>query len=121
MRFSRSEGAVLLGSAALAILVLGAQLLLSPTLDPLAEPLSQMGSEAGLSSQRVDVNRASVAELTKLPGIGPRLAERIVRYRLQHGPFRSPEELLRVRGIGSATLRDLLPWIQICASRPPCE
>ncbi|HZE20155.1 MAG TPA: helix-hairpin-helix domain-containing protein [Candidatus Angelobacter sp.] len=53
---------------------------------------------------RIDPNRASVAELIRLPGIGPSLAGRIVADRDQHGAFASPEALLRVRGIGPKTL-----------------
>ena len=53
---------------------------------------------------RIDPNRASAADLTRLPGIGPALAGRIVADRGQNGVFRSPESLLRVRGIGPKTL-----------------
>ncbi len=53
---------------------------------------------------RMDPNRAGVAELTRLPGIGPALAGRIVAERDRHGPYASPEALLRVRGIGPKTL-----------------
>jgi competence ComEA-like helix-hairpin-helix protein len=48
----------------------------------------------------VPVNQADAAELATLPGIGPRLAARIVASRRREGPFRRPEELRRVRGIG---------------------
>ena len=53
---------------------------------------------------RIDPNRASESELTRLPGIGPALAERIVTDRERRGVFASPEALLRVRGIGPKTL-----------------
>jgi competence ComEA-like helix-hairpin-helix protein len=53
---------------------------------------------------RIDPNRASIAELIRLPGIGPSLAGRIVADRDQHGAFSTPEALLRVRGIGPKTL-----------------
>jgi len=53
---------------------------------------------------RIDPNRATAADLTRLPGIGPALAGRIVADRGQNGLFRSPESLLRVRGIGPKTL-----------------
>jgi competence protein ComEA len=53
---------------------------------------------------RVDLNRASSQELQSLPGIGPALAERILDSRLREGPFRSPDDLLRIRGIGPTTL-----------------
>lgn len=53
---------------------------------------------------RIDVNRASETELTRLPGIGPKLAARIVSERDRAGAFASPEALLRVPGIGPKTL-----------------
>ncbi len=56
---------------------------------------------------RIDVNRASAAELEDLPGIGPALAARIVEDRGREGPFRMPEDLLRVSGIGPSTLERL--------------
>lgn len=48
----------------------------------------------------LDLNRAGVAELEALPGIGPVLARRIADHRAAHGPFRSPDELRAVRGVG---------------------
>lgn len=58
---------------------------------------------SGSGSAAIDVNRASPDELTRLPGVGPVLAERIVASREADGPFHSPEDLTRVSGIGSAT------------------
>ena len=55
----------------------------------------------------VDLNRAGVAELDALPGIGPVIAGRIVEHRARYGPFRSAEDLLAVRGIGPALLSRL--------------
>ena len=48
----------------------------------------------------VDVNTASVEELTSLPGVGPKIAQRIVEGR----PYTGADDLLRVRGIGRKTL-----------------
>ena len=56
---------------------------------------------------RIDINRAPADELTRLRGIGPSLAQRIVEHRRQHGPFRSVEDLVQVRGIGAAKIRGL--------------
>jgi competence protein ComEA len=55
------------------------------------------------TSRQVDVNTAGVAELERLPEIGPALAQRIVDDRRAHGRFRTPEELSRVPGIGPKT------------------
>ena len=55
----------------------------------------------------VDLNRATEAELTALPGIGPALAARIVAERRRRGRFTEVDELLEVRGIGPATLERL--------------
>lgn len=54
-------------------------------------------------ARRVDINTAGAAELERLPNVGPRLARRIVDYRSAHGPFRTAEALLQVKGIGSHT------------------
>lgn len=62
---------------------------------------------------RVDPNRASAAELETLPGIGPAIAARIIAEREANGPFRSLDELLRVSGIGPATLDRLRPHLGI--------
>ena len=54
------------------------------------------------SSGVVNINRASVAELDALPGVGPSTAQAIVDYRVSNGPFGSAEDLLNVKGIGPA-------------------
>ena len=55
----------------------------------------------------LDVNRASVPDLTRLPGLGPVLAARIVQAR----PFATLDELSRVRGLRRATLERLRPLL----------
>lgn len=61
----------------------------------------------------VDPNRAGYEDLLGLPGVGPVLARRILDDRRQNGPFRSPEDLLRVHGIGKATLERLRPHLAV--------
>jgi len=56
---------------------------------------------------RVRVNGATAAELERLPGIGPTLAAAIVDERTRNGPFRHPEDLTRVRGIGARLVAGL--------------
>jgi competence ComEA-like helix-hairpin-helix protein len=63
--------------------------------------------------ERVALNRASVAELDRLPGIGPALARRIAAYRDSLGAFRQVQELEAVPGIGPALVRKLTPFISV--------
>lgn len=56
---------------------------------------------------RLNVNLADAGELTELPGIGEVLAQRIIDYREEHGPFASMEELVQVSGVGERTLERL--------------
>ncbi|CAI6016412.1 ComEA family DNA-binding protein [Cohnella sp. JJ-181] len=60
---------------------------------------------------RLDINRASAAELDGLPGIGPAKAEAIVQYRNANGRFGSADELKNVKGIGDKLLAKLLPLV----------
>lgn len=73
---------------------------------------SPPGQAQNAAAGKVDINAASVQELSSvLPGIGDTLAQRIVEYREQNGPFRSAEELMEVPGIGEKTfeaIRDLI-------------
>lgn len=61
----------------------------------------------GRPGDRVDLNRADLASLEQLPGIGPALAGRILELRGREGPFRAVEDLLEVSGIGPVTLERL--------------
>lgn len=55
----------------------------------------------------LNLNAAGAEELTALPGIGEELAERIVRYREENGPFAAVEDLTKVSGIGQGKLAAL--------------
>lgn len=71
----------------------------------------------------VNVNEASWPELTQLPEIGETLGRRIVEDRRVEGPFRSPEDLLRVRGIGEKKLDQMRPYLspQSWLQDPSCN
>ena len=49
---------------------------------------------------KVNINKATVKELTKLKQVGPKVAEKIVEFREKHGPFKKPEDIMKVPGIG---------------------
>jgi competence protein ComEA len=78
-----------------------------------AEVTSPFRGTPAASLGRVDVNLASAPELELLPGIGPSLAQKIIDYRETNGPFRAPDDLLQVSGIGPAKLEALLDWIRL--------
>ena len=87
-----------------------------PTLTIVAAPASVQAAQwdAALAlARQVDVNTATVAELERLPGIGPSLARRIADDRAAHGPFHRPEELQRVKGIGPQTYDDLKSYVTV--------
>jgi competence ComEA-like helix-hairpin-helix protein len=60
---------------------------------------------------RMNLNTASEQQLQRLPRIGPKMAERIVAYREEHGPFARPSHVVRVRGIGPKTFEQLAPYL----------
>lgn len=61
----------------------------------------------------VNINKAGSEELQTIRGIGPRIAERIIQYRDQNGPFKNPEDLAKVRGVGSAKLQKIKDQIKV--------
>jgi competence ComEA-like helix-hairpin-helix protein len=65
-----------------------------------------------LIKARIDVNQADFGELQKLPGIGPKLAQRILDERAK-SPFRAVEDLRRVSGIGPKILERLRPFVSV--------
>ena len=68
---------------------------------------------ANIFFQPISINRAEKNILVELPGIGPVLAERIVRHRNRHGPFRSKDELQQVTGIGPKKFAGLVQRITL--------
>lgn len=60
----------------------------------------------------LNLNTASSEQLDLLPGIGPSMADKIVRYREKHA-FRSVRQLMRVDGIGPKTFERLRPYLTI--------
>jgi comEA protein len=66
---------------------------------------------------KVDLNEATELELTRLPGIGPALAKRIVEFRDRHGPFQRVEDVMKVRGIGERSFEKLRPHLTVQKSK----
>jgi len=71
-----------------------------------------MGNKLRVGEDPIDVNRADVTALQRLPGIGPTLAERIVLARSSKR-FDTVEDLRKVKGIGAKTLENIRPYIAV--------
>ncbi len=62
---------------------------------------------------KLNINTATVEELKELPKIGDKTANAIVKYREEHGEFKSVDELLNVKGIGKKKLELLRPLVTV--------
>ena len=62
---------------------------------------------------KVNINTATVEQLTTLPGVGPKLAARIVEYRQKSGSFRSTQDLMNVKGIGEKNFAKIESWLSV--------
>ena len=74
-----------------------------------------------LEGEVIDLNTASVADLTRLPGIGEKRAQAIVDYRESSGPFQSGEELTEVKGIGEGILAQVYDYVTVGGPDSPAE
>jgi hypothetical protein len=76
----------------------------------LAQPLAP--------GERIDLDRADVTEITRLPRVGPALAQRIVAWRTEHGPFGSLARVDSVPGIGPRLLDAIGPYVMFSGILP---
>jgi competence protein ComEA len=78
-----------------------------------AATADQTSASAPSAPAKVNVNTASAAELSYLPRLGSKVAERIVEYRKANGPFGRPEQLMEVKGIGEKLFLVLKPYLAV--------
>ena len=61
----------------------------------------------------VNLNTATVEQLATIPGVGPKMAERIIDYRQKNGGFRKVEDLMNVSGVGEKSFLKMKPLITV--------
>ena len=74
---------------------------------------------AGFAAAVVDLNAATPAELNALKGVGPAKAKAIIDYRDKNGPFKSVDELAKVKGFGAKTVDKLRPELTVDGAAAP--
>jgi len=70
-------------------------------------------SATAAAGNRVNINQASVEQISYLPRIGAKVAARVVDYRKTHGQFARAEDLMEVKGIGEKLFLTLKPYIAV--------
>ena len=83
-----------------------------PDMEAKPTPPRSSGKQHLRPGESLDVNRASAAELQRIPGVGETMAARIVETRTRKA-FTTVEDLRRVSGIGAKTLEKLRPYVRV--------
>ena len=74
-----------------------------PVLVVILVVLVNVVSVAAGDTEKININTASSEQLAQLKGIGPNYAAKIIEYREKNGPFKTPEDLMQVPGVGPKT------------------
>jgi competence protein ComEA len=65
----------------------------------------------------VNLNTATAEQLATVPGVGPKMAERIIDYRQKNGGFKKVEDLMNVSGVGEKSFLKMKPLITVTAPK----
>ena len=76
-------------------------------------PKDKEGAEDDEEIEKININTASKRLLMTLDGIGEKMAERIIEYRQENGNFETPEDIMKVSGIGRETFLKLEKYIKV--------
>jgi len=97
--------------AAIAAIALSAPALSAQSKAPAPKP-------AATAAAPVNLNTATAEQLATIPGVGPRMAERIIDYRQKNGGFKKIEDLMNVSGVGEKSFLKMKPLITVTAAKP---
>jgi competence protein ComEA len=75
--------------------------------------LAALPTFAAEARRVVNVNTADASQLALLPRVGPSVAQKIIDFRKENGPFKSAEDLMLVQGIGEKTYQLLKPYVAV--------
>jgi competence protein ComEA len=78
-----------------------------------APKAEQKAQPAQKEANKVNINKASKAELAKLPGIGDKIAEEIIKYREKNGPFKTIQDIKKVSGVGDKKFEAIKNMISV--------
>lgn len=76
-------------------------------------PKAAVRKAKALPAEKVILNAATAEQLSALPRIGPKVAQRIVEYRTAHKGFKTVGELRNVKGVGPKVLEGLRPYLTL--------
>jgi competence protein ComEA len=73
---------------------------------------------AATAAAPVNLNTATAEQLATIPGVGPKMAERIIDYRQKNGGFKKVEDLMNVSGVGEKSFLKMKPLITVTTPKP---
>ena len=97
--------------AAIAAVALSATALSAQSKAPAPKPTATAAAP-------VNLNTATAEQLATIPGVGPKMAERIIDYRQKSGGFKKIEDLMNVSGVGEKSFLKMKPLITVTVPKP---